>query len=182
MRASQFDRMAQWITASAQWSSSDDSFIMLNVQMLGTAEQPIAEMEQELCHLLLAGKNDPVTSRLLTQHKACVAYWMLGFYELLRILRKTHKTRFTQISDIFRKVSVIRMPLAKHEMIGSPGFRQVHHYPVSIWCPETGKIGWSAFDPETTNMLEVFRCDLADQFLAIKPNQPPLSSPPTQHI
>jgi hypothetical protein len=60
------------------------------------------------------------------------------------------------------------MPLAKHEMISAKSYREVLHYPKSIWCPATGKVGWSAFEPKTEAMIDVYRIELANKFLAIK--------------
>ncbi len=169
METSAFDREKTWIDASQYWSVQGDPFIRLNIQMLMNAEQPLIAMEDEISRLLLAKKNDLRTSFLLTQHGACAAFWMLGLYEALRLLRSTHGQRCEQFNDIFRQASVIRMPLAKHEVISASNFRKVQHYPTSIWCAETGKVGWSAFEPKTGKMIEVYRIELADQFLAIRP-------------
>ena len=164
-----FDRKTTWIDASQYWSVQGDQFIRLNIQMLMNAEQPLIAMEDEISGLLLAGKNDLRTSFLITQHGACAAFWMLGLYEVLRLLRGIHGKRCEHFADVFRQASVMRMPLAKHEVISAPNFRNVQHYPTSIWCAETGKVGWRAFEPETGKMIEVYRIDLADQFLAITP-------------
>ena len=163
-----YSRQAAWVDSSQYWAIQSDQFIRLNIQMLGNAELPLIAMEAQIARLLVKGKNDLPTSLLLTQHGASAAYWMLGFYELLRLLRDKHSDKFHQLSNIFRRVSVIRMPLAKHEVIGAPGYRSIQHYPTSIWCPTTGKVGWSAFEPETNAMIEIYRAELADEFLAIE--------------
>lgn len=158
-------RKDSWIAASVRWSNRDDHFIMLNIQMLGNAEEPLIDMEDELSRRLKANNNDLATSMILARYVACAAYWTLGLYELIRLLKDQYRDNFDPLADIFRKVSVLRMPLAKHEVIGAPKYRKVQHYPQPIWCSETGKVGWKAFEPLAEEMLEIFRIDLADQFL-----------------
>ncbi len=56
------------------------------------------------------------------------------------------------------------MPLAKHEVRRKPGLR---HYPTSVWCIETGRVGWQAYNPDIQGNESYYRTDLADEFLLV---------------
>jgi hypothetical protein len=68
------------------------------------------------------------------------------------------------LTGLHKKLEILRIPLAKHEVRRKPN---LPHYPTSVWCPETGKVGWQAYDPDIEANGIYYRVDLADEFLTI---------------
>jgi hypothetical protein len=158
-------RAKQWVDCGNRWAGNDAPFLLLDIQLLGHAEAPLLGFEGVLAELIMSGENSENVALFTAQCSALSTYWIFGFYEVLRKLKRESKLKFPALESIFHEVSVIRMPLAKHEVKGAPGYRKTGHYPSSIYKPETGKIGWSVFDPKKEAMTEVIRRDVADRFL-----------------
>jgi hypothetical protein len=70
--------------------------------------------------------------------------------------------KFPAIVDLHRKLEVLCMPLAKHEVRKQKGRS---HYPTSIWRPETGRVGRQVFDPDDNSNKLYDRTQLANEFL-----------------
>ena len=162
------DRLKLWVDAGALWSEPGNPFLMLDVQMLGHAEAPLLDFEGVLGELLKNNDNNEDTMLFMTQCVALSILWVFGLYEPLRKVRGSG-VNFSSLSDLYHDVSVIRMPLAKHEVKSAPGFRAKHHYPVGIHNPGTGQVGWRAFDPNAKVLREFYRADMANRFLSARP-------------
>jgi len=159
--------MELWVNSSRTWLGEGKQFIGLDIQMLGQAEAPLLAFEGIVSHLLKDKALDENGALLLTQCYALSTYWIFGFYEVLRKMRSVRKD-CAALSELYHDVSVIRMPLAKHEVKSAPGFREVWHYPTNIFEPTKGDIGWRVFDPQRADFTELYRKELADRFLAAK--------------
>ena len=59
------------------------------------------------------------------------------------------------------------MPLAKHEVKSAPGYRNVPHYPIGFWFPDSGSIGWKVRNPHTGAFQRFTRTGIANEFLSI---------------
>ena len=144
-----------------------DQFIYLAIQNLMFAERIILDMERQLARDLGTRTADLHESVLLMECSSHSIFWVCGLYELTRSLREAKSPQFSELAALHRKLSVVRMPLAKHEVMSAPGFRDKFHYPTSIWSPNTGRVGWYVFSPDSEQNESYFRTELADEFLAV---------------
>jgi hypothetical protein len=171
--------MALWVASARKFGLPADAFIMLAIQNLGHAERPLLAMEANLAMPPTGSVGAKLEhSARLTECFALSSYWVFGLYEMMRTAKQTMPAAFEPLKLLFHKVEVARMPLAKHEVKSAPGYREVSHFPTSVWCPETGSVGWHAFDPVAKNMLVVTRTALADEFLAITALDSPAGEQP----
>lgn len=162
------ERMPLWVCSSQKFGLPADAFIMLAIQQLGHSERPLLVMESELAHAQYIEPTFSIEHSLkLTECSALSRYWVFGLYEMLRTSKEMTPANFGPVQSLFQKVEIARMPLAKHEVKGAPGYRKVPHFPTGLWFPETGQVGWHAFDPYKQAMMVVTRTALADEFLAL---------------
>jgi hypothetical protein len=68
------------------------------------------------------------------------ALWVFGLYELLRTVQEADKPQFASLASLFRKLEVLRMPLAKHEV--KNGQPTLSRYPTGCQDVETRRVGW----------------------------------------
>ena len=155
-----------WMTSAKNLVTDSAPFIYMSVENLMFAERPILQMEKTL-----ARKNgnppDPHEPFLLKQCAAQSILWLLGLYELTRILKEAKSPKFPALESLHGKLHVVRIPLAKHEVSSAPGYRNISHYPTSVWIPESGRVGWQAFNPKRDATESYHRTELADEFLAV---------------
>jgi len=109
----------------------------------------------------------PVRDALLMECSAHSILWVFGLYEILRKVQEVKMPQHSQLEELFQKVGVIRMPLAKHEVKSQPQFRDKLYYPTSVWSPENGWVGWHVFNPLSEANEVFFRTGLANEFLSI---------------
>jgi len=147
------ERSNSWIASAENLVSETAPFIYFWVENLMFAERRILQMERTLERC-----NEPL---LLKECAAHSILWLFGLYEVTRILKNADQARF---GVLHKKLEVLRMPLGKHEVTRC---EKKPHYPTSVWSPETGKVGWQAFNPHTNSLEVYFRTDLADEFLAV---------------
>ncbi|MFI5088618.1 MAG: hypothetical protein ACHP7P_00995 [Terriglobales bacterium] len=149
------ERSKSWIASAENLVSETAPFIYFSVENLMFAERLILQMEKTL-----ERSNEPL---LLKECAAHSILWLFGLYEVTRILRNRDSDRF---GTLHKKLEVLRIPLGKHLVAGWKNNNKPH-YPTSVWCPETGKVGWQAFNPHTSSREVYFRADLADEFLTV---------------
>ena len=147
---------------------------MLSIQDLGRVDRWILEMESALRSTFPPVHSETVDdaaklrhAMLLSDCSALSVFWACGLYEAIRNVRDAKMPQFVPLIDLFRKLEIIRMPLAKHEMKGAPGYREKFHYPQTLFFPSTGWVGWKVFNPLTETEEHVARTDIANQFLQI---------------
>ena len=161
------ERSALWTACAERWTDNAHPLVHLSLEMLGHAERPILRLEAALQASL--GGSKPERDRLLLECSALSIYWLFGLYEALRTLRQRSPTRFAPLADLFALIEVARMPLAKQEIKSVPGDRSGgNHYPTSCWGIDTGRVGWTFFDPRAQQMTTIFRTNIADDFLSIE--------------
>jgi len=170
-------RKRLWINSSLWLSINERPYCALAIQNLGYAERLLLEMELRLAAIAMNPDAQKERNRLLPECSAHSALWILGLYEVLRVLRAAEGPRFDVLDDLFWKLEILRMPLAKHEQkslrYGAP---VPLHYPTGVWEPERGRVGWSIVDPRTQTVRAFTRTELADEFLAVaavEPEHPP---------
>jgi len=154
-------RAEAWIAASHNLMSASDSLISLAIENLMFAERPILQMEQELAQ---GARGEPHDREplLLTECSTLSILWVFGLYEITRILSHRKHSLWSGLAGIHKKLEVLRMPLAKHEVRRQRG---LVHYPTSLWAPETGRVGWLVYNPDVAASESYFRTELADEFL-----------------
>ena len=75
----------------------------------------------------------------------CAAHstlWVFGLYEIVRVVKDTNPSKFAALEELFRKLEILRMPLAKHEVKSAAKYRNKPHYPTRFF-PEF-RLGWMA--------------------------------------
>jgi hypothetical protein len=155
------ERCEAWMSSARNLVTGSDPFRYMAVENLMFAERPILDMEKKLARQEGAA---PATNEpwLLMECSACSILWLFGLYEVTRGLKAAVHPRFPALVELHRKLEVLRMPLAKHEVKRQEGRS---HYPTSIWCPETGRVGWQVYDPDAGSNAQYDRTQLADEFL-----------------
>jgi len=162
------ERLPLWVRSSQEFGLPIDAYVMLAIQQLGQAEDPLLAMEDTLAQQYVSNPEPSIDQGIkLMKCSALSQYWVFGLYEMLRTSKQAAPALFAPVRSLFQKVEVARMPLAKHEVKSAPGYRNVPHYPTGLWSPETGQVGWHAFDPLRREMMVVSRTALADEFLSL---------------
>lgn len=155
------ERAKNWLDAANNLVSYNIGFIYMAVENLMYSELSILEMEAKLARRVDDAPH-PIEPLFLQECSCLSLLWVCGLYEVTRILNRSPANAV--FSDLHRRLSVLRMPLAKHEVQGKG--KQPHH-PTSTWYPETGHVGWLVHDPRTNAIRSYFRAELADEFLIL---------------
>jgi hypothetical protein len=155
-------RSKLWMASARNLVSENAPFICVSVENLMFTERFILQMEKTLARQD-GYSPDPHEPWLLKECAAHSVLWLCGLYEVTRILKNAKLPKYPALDDLHGKLSFLRMPLAKGEVYRS----RLAYYPTSIWCVETGRVGWHAFDPKTNSLEVYYRSDLADEFLAV---------------
>jgi hypothetical protein len=143
---------------------------------LGYAERMLLDMEQCLATMTASKGPRGARDRLLWECSSHSVLWVFGLYEVLRVFKETETNRFEPLRDLFWRLEILRMPLAKHEVKHMAGKGAPSpHYPTSAWEPESGRVGWISHDPRTGESRVVTRHEFADAFLSLTAFEP---SPP----
>lgn len=124
------------------------------------AERPLLEMETRLAqHEIAMVRNEPL---LLKECSSLAMLWICGLYEVTRLTKAARNPKWASLTDLHRRLSSLRMPIAKNEVKGKPASS---HYPTSTWGAKTGKVGWRIYNPDTDSFEIFTRAQLADEFL-----------------
>jgi hypothetical protein len=157
------ERSRRWTACAESLASAETPFAFMAVENLMFAERHILEMERVLARRADESPN-PAEPLVLKECSAHSILWLFGLYELTRDLRQAGSAKFPKLETLHRKLEIIRMPLAKHEVAGGKR-NPISHFPTSTWQPETGRVGWHVFNPDTTSLELLMRTELADEFL-----------------
>jgi hypothetical protein len=159
-------RSSLWMVSAGKLVTDEAPYLYLAIENLMFAEYSVLQMEKTLARQA-ENSSDFHDAFLLKECTAHSILWLLGLYEITRVLKHAKWLRFPSLESLHKKLHVVRIPLAKHEVSNAPGYRSKSHYPTSVWIPETGKVGWQAFNPNTGTTEVYFRTELADEFLTI---------------
>jgi hypothetical protein len=157
------ERSRRWTASAESLVSAETPFAFMAVENLMFAERHILEMERALARRA-DESSDPAEPLVLKECSAHSILWLFGLYELTRDLRQAGSVKFPKLETLHRKLEIIRMPLAKHEVAGGKR-NPTPHFPTSTWQRETGRVGWHVFNPDTTSLELLVRTELADEFL-----------------
>jgi hypothetical protein len=98
--------------------------------------------------------------------------WLLFTYEVLRTFRASARfqalpeAQRSGLNEIFRLLSLARMPVAKHEAAKTrKGNTYVFNAPIHLMHDGLGTMGWRVFDNSTGKMTDILRRPLADALL-----------------
>jgi hypothetical protein len=106
-------RKRLWINSSLWFIECP--YASLSVQTLGYAERLLLDMEARLAVMVGDGSPKSDRDRLLSECSAHSVLWVFGLYEVLRTIREAEVPQFRSLAPLFRKLEILRMPLAKHE-------------------------------------------------------------------
>jgi hypothetical protein len=170
-------RKKLWVNSSLWLLINERPYVPLAVQGLGYAERMLLDMEQKLAEMTASNEPRNVRDRLLSECSSHSVLWVFGLYEVVRVIREAETHHIETLRDLFGRLEVLRMPLAKHEVkrvarkkAPSP------HYPTSSWDPQSGRVGWITVDPGSGASRVITRHEFADDFLSRTAFQP--ASPP----
>jgi hypothetical protein len=170
-------RKKLWVNSSIWLLINERPYVPLAVQGLGYAERMLLDMEQRLAAMTASNEPRNARDRLLSECSSHSVLWVFGLYEVVRVIREAETHHIEPLRDLFGRLEVLRMPLAKHEVkrvvrkqTPSP------HYPTSSWDPQTGRVGWITVDPNDSASRVITRHEFADEFLSLTAFEP--TSPP----
>jgi hypothetical protein len=144
---------------------------------LGYAERMLLEMEARLAATAGISALKKERDRVLMECSAHSVLWVFGLYEVLRTVKEAGAPQFAVLAPLFRKLEVLRMPLAKHEAKKVRGQPTPSHYPTGCQDIETGQVGWIIRDPHIGESMVLSRTSLADEFLSIAAVEPDFPHP-----
>jgi hypothetical protein len=156
-------RATLWLDAAKSLVADETPYAYMAVETLMFAERPILAMENRPADRQ-DKEREPSEPLLLVECSTLSVLWICGLYEITRGLRAAKSPRAPHFLDLHRKLEVLRVPLAKHEVWHNS---DRSHHPTSIWCPDTGHVGWQVFNPQTDLMESYYRTRLADEFLSL---------------
>jgi hypothetical protein len=165
-------RKQLWIRSGLWLSFKEGPFVTLSVKSLGYAERQLLEWEKRIA---VIAKDRPYPAEFESLTMECAAHsilWVFGLYEIVRVVKDTNPSRFEALAELFRKLEILRMPLAKHEVKSAPGYRNVPHYPKGFWFTESGSVGWQVFNPHMEAYQRFTRTGIANEFLSITATEP----------
>jgi len=94
--------------------------------------------------------------------------WILFTYEVLRTFRGSNQfstlpqSMQANLLEVFRFVTLVRMPIAKHEAAKT---NKIFHVPIRIMNDDLGTVGWRVYDKSQKTMVDILRRPLADALL-----------------
>ena len=165
-------RKELWIRSSVWATLNQGPFITVSVQDLGYAERLILHLEERIAAIVRADGPRAERENLIMECSAHSKLWILGLYEVARIVKDADESKFALVKKLFHQLEILRMPLAKHEVKSSPNYRKAPHYPTGTWDSASGRVGWVVFDPADENMKLLTRTGIADEFLALTATEP----------
>ena len=161
-------RKKLWVNSSLWLGINERPYVSLAVQGLGYAERMLLDMEKRLVEMIARAEPRNARDRLLSECSSHSVLWVFGLYEVIRVVKGAKTHHFEAMGDLFRRLEVLRMPLAKHEVKRtSRKDPPLVHYPTSSWDPETGRVGWISIDPWDGTSRVATRHEFADEFLSI---------------
>ena len=89
-----------------------------------------------------------------------------------RVVKDTNPSKFEALEELFRKLEILRMPLAKHEVKSTAKYRNTPHYPTGFWFAESGSVGWRVLIRHAEAVQPFTRTGIANEFLSITATEP----------
>lgn len=165
-------RKRLWVNSSVWLNTAERPYASLSVQTLGYAERILLEMEERLAVTAGIPALKKRRDHTLMECSAHSVLWIFGLYEVLRTIKEAGVPQFSSLAVLFRKLEILRMPLAKHEVKKIKGQSSPSHYPTGCQDVVTGQVGWIIYDPHIGESKIMSRTSLADEFLSIAAVEP----------
>lgn len=171
---SRFPELGQrWVNLSGQFSGGD-SHLMLSMQRVGRLDLILRCVEEEIAPTLFKDNLPEADQPPLLAADMAVALsnsWILEAYEIVRLRRDRIKgdgEPDEALEALYRRLSLVRIPLAKGEIAGTNKHRKrgTAHRPTYMLNLATGSAVWAVLDKKTGQYVEIVRRDLADEMLA----------------
>jgi hypothetical protein len=165
-------RRKLWIRSGLWLSLNESAFVMLGVETLGRAERLLLDLEKRIAVIADDRARRTEFESLIMECAAHSVLWLFGLYEIVRVVKDTNPTKFDGLQELFKKLEIVRMPLAKHEVKSTPKYRNTPHYPTGLWFPDSGWVGWYVFNPHVDAVRPFTRTGIANEFLSITATEP----------
>jgi hypothetical protein len=165
-------RKELWIRSGLWLSCNEGPSVTLSVGDLNYAERLLLDLEKRIAVIADDRARRTELESLTMECAAHSTLWVFGLYEIVRVVKDTNPAKFDGLKGLFEKLEILRMPLAKHEVKGTPKYRNIPHYPSRFWLPESGSVGWWVFNPHVEDVQAFTRIDIANEFLSITANEP----------
>jgi hypothetical protein len=165
-------RKELWIRSGLWLSFNKGPFVTLGVGNLGYAERQLLEWEKRIAAIANDRAYRAELERLIMECAAHSILWVFGLYEIVRVVRDTNPSKFEALKELFRKLEILRMPLAKHEVKSTPKYRNIRRYATGVWFAESGSVGWRVFNPDVEDDQQFTRTGVANEFLSITATEP----------
>jgi hypothetical protein len=166
------NRKQLWIRSGLWLSFNEGPFVTLGVESLGYAERQLLEWERCIAAIANDRAYRTELESLIIECAAHSILWVFGLYEIVRVVRDTNPSKFEALKELFQKLEILRMPLAKHEVKRTPKYGNTPHYPTGFWFAESGSVGWRVFNPYAEAIQPFTRADVANEFLSITAIEP----------
>ncbi len=157
------NRMALWVEVGSRLAISQDPFIEIELQSLGSSERLLLQMERDASNTC-ANINTYDELDKLSDLVAISRLWIFGLYETIRTFRQkvgNNSDQFKSLQNVFQRIERIRMPLAKHALKGD---RRMY-YPQASFVPSFGMVGWQIIDDRDGTIETIWRTPTATEFL-----------------
>ena len=164
-------RKQLWIRSGLWLSFKEGPFVTLSVKSLGYAERQLLEWEERIAAIAKDRPNPAELESLIMECAAHSILWVFGLYEIVRVVKDTNPSKFEALEELFRKLEVLRMPLAKHEVKSTAKYRNKRHYPTRFRL-KSGSAGWQVFNPHMEAAQRFTRTGIANEFLSITATEP----------
>ena len=165
-------RKELWARSGLWLGSKEGPSVTLSVETLSYAERLLLEWEKRIAAIADDRASRTELESLLMECAAHSILWVLGLYEIVRVVKHDNPDKFDRLKELFEKLEILRMPLAKHEVKRTPKYRNIPHYPSGFWSPESGQVGWWVFNPHVEAVQPFTRTDIANEFLSITATEP----------
>jgi hypothetical protein len=165
-------RKELWIRSGLWLSFNEGPFVTFGVKSLGYAERLLLEMENRIAAIADDRASRKELESLIMECAAHSILWVFGLYEIVRVVKETSPSKFGALKELFQKLEILRMPLAKHEVKRTSKYTKPPHYPVGFWFGDSGRVGWQVFNPHAEAVQPFTRTGIANEFLSITATEP----------
>jgi hypothetical protein len=163
--------LGRWVEVSKAWFIDADPYIGLNIQQLGNVELVILDLEQQSPSPIFGEPESIAEAFHRTKITAISNLWVLGLYEVMRLMSKRNPSPSIQFQALFEDVTILRIPLAKHEprrpadKAKREALKDKLHYPGPLGREGTFDSAWFPYDPSKEQHVVLSRSELSRRFL-----------------
>lgn len=162
-------RLSEWIENS-QGIMNIELLLLSEVQGLGVID---VELLDELPKIKLGIEKSPQELSQLAKHIMLSKLWVIGTYEIVRVVQKMTKEKDSlkpetkqKIKEYFTLITRLRVPLAKFEKSGN-GHEELYSGIADSFIDKNLGVGWKIYEHQKKELKQhiFYRKELADKFL-----------------